>query len=475
MNAAEPPSRFPRGGVARLTATSGRIVTWQARAVVESPEAVARHAFWPFVRYAKQVRRFDHRTGTASFKLRSVQYPAHLDANIFAHYAERLAAPYEARLAALGLTAQVTAYRPLGRSNVDFAAEAFAWVRDHAPCSVYCFDVSSFFDNLDHALLKAAWCGLLGEEMLPADHFAVYKAMTRYAWVQREQLPAKLTEGERQTKRYCTVAAFRRLRENGQLRVRRNREDRGIPQGVQLSAVLSNLYMLEFDRRVAPEIEGMGGFYRRYSDDILIAVPADAEVGFGAETFLEQALAERRLPLNVAKTTRHRVETDAGAPRVTPPVTYLGLAYDGERILLRGATLARFHRRMTHAVARAPSRGGLRRPPSAAAGETAQALHPRRAPQLRRLCSAHRGRASRARVREPAGGTPPIAPLSGSTRATPQRGRAEGRRDTVAGSGPCRSRREATKSDFARGQEPVCAIRARRGADILIGLAWQAR
>jgi hypothetical protein len=102
----------------------------------------------------------------------------------------------------------------------------------------------------------------------------------------------------------------------------------------------------------------MGGFYRRYSDDILIAVPADAEVGFGAETFLEQALAERRLPLNVAKTTRHRVETDAGAPRVTPPVTYLGLAYDGERILLRGATLARFHRRMTHAVARARRRAG---------------------------------------------------------------------------------------------------------------------
>jgi hypothetical protein len=326
--------------------------------VVESPEAVARHAFWPFVRYDKRVRRFDHRTGKVAFKVRSVQYPAHLDANVFAFYAERLAAPYEARLAALGLTAQVTAYRPLGRSNVDFAAEAFAWIRDHAPCSVYCFDVSSFFDNLDHGLLKAAWCELLGEARLPADHFAVFTAFTRYAYVQREDLPKALTDGEGQRKRYCTASEFRRLRQGGALRVAHNAADRGIPQGVQLSAVLSNLYMLDFDRRLAAEVEGRGGLYRRYSDDILIALPADAEAGFGAETFLAQALTERRLPLNAAKTTRHRAETttDQGVLRVTPSVTYLGLAYDGERILLRGATLARFHRRMSHAVGRARRR-----------------------------------------------------------------------------------------------------------------------
>ena len=327
-----------------------------ARAVVESSDGVSRHAFWPFVRYDKRVRRFDHRTGKVSFKLRPVQYPAHLDANIFSYYAERLAELYEARLAALGLTAQVTAYRPLGRSNVDFAAEAFAWVRDHAPCSVYCFDVSSFFDNLDHGLLKSAWCALLGVTRLPADHFAVFNAMTRYAYIQREHIPKALTDGEGQPKRYCGTSEFRRLRRRGELRVSRNGDGRGVPQGVQLSAVLSNLYMLDFDRRVAAEIEGRGGLYRRYSDDILIALPSDAETDFGAESFLEQALAAWRLPLNAAKTTRHRAETEASTPRVTPPVTYLGLTYDGKRILLRGATLARFHRRMTHAVGRARRR-----------------------------------------------------------------------------------------------------------------------
>lgn len=329
-----------------------------ARSVVLSPPAVARHAFWPFVRYDKRVRRFDYATGEASYKVRSVQYPAHLDANIFAYYAEQLATRYESRLRALGLTDRVTAYRTLGRSNVEFAAEAFAWVRDRAPCSVFCFDVSSFFDNLGHDLLKAAWCELIGETRLPADHFAVFTAVTRYAYIQREALPQALTDGAARGKRYCTAAEFRRLRNRGELRVARNLTGRGIPQGVQLCAVLSNLYMLDFDQRVAAEIERRGGFYRRYSDDILIALPVRSVAGFCVEDFLQQALAERRLPLNANKTTRHRAVLEARerAPRVTPPVTYLGLTFDGDRVLLRGATLARFHRRITHAVQRARRR-----------------------------------------------------------------------------------------------------------------------
>lgn len=329
-----------------------------ARSVVESPQAVARHAFWPFVRYDKRVRRFDYRAGEASFKVRSIQYPAQLDANIFAYYAEKLSALYEQRLGVLGLDDQVTAYRTLGRSNVDFAAEGFAWIRDHAPCVIFCFDVSSFFDNLDHALLKAAWCELIGEDRLPADHFAVFTAVTRYGYVQREHLPKALTEGSAQAKRYCTASEFRRLRKRGALRVARNLAGRGIPQGVQLCTVLSNLYMLDFDRRLAAEVEGRGGLYRRYCDDILIALPARAEAGFCVEDFVNQALEERRLPLNTDKTTRHRavLEMRERAPRVIPPLSYLGLSYDGDRILLRGATLARFHRRMSHAVQRARRR-----------------------------------------------------------------------------------------------------------------------
>jgi len=327
------------------------------RSVVESPDAVACHSFWPFVRYEKRTRRFDYRTGKPTVKARAVQYAAHLDASIFAYYTEQLATRYEARLDVLGLNDQVTAYRSLGRSNVHFAAEAFAWIRDHASCSVHCYDVQGFFDHLDHQELKAAWCALLGVDRLPADHFAVFSALTRSACIDRERLPAVLTQADR-GKRYCTTAEFRRLRETGALHIEQNRTGIGIPQGVQLCALLSNVYMLEFDRCVAAEMETLGGFYRRYCDDILIALPTRRAASFPLDAFLQQALAERRLPLNEKKTTCHQVVPDKhdAAPRIVPPVTYLGLTYDGERVMLRGATLARFHRRMQGAVSGARRR-----------------------------------------------------------------------------------------------------------------------
>lgn len=327
------------------------------RSVVESPDAVARHSFWPFVRYEKRTRRFDYRTGEATVKARAVQYAAHLDANIFSYYTEQLATLYNARLDSLGLSDHVTAYRPLGRSNVHFAAEAFAWIRDHAPCIAHCYDVQGFFDHLDHQRIKAAWCALLGVDRLPPDHFAVFSALTRSAYIDRERLSGVLTQPER-GKRYCTAAEFRRLRETGVLHIEQNRTGRGIPQGVPLCALLSNVYMLEFDRRLAAEIETLGGFYRRYCDDILIALPTRHGTSFPLDAFLQQALAEQRLPLNEKKTTCHQVVLDkpGAVPRIVPPVTYLGLTYDGERVMLRGATLARFHRRMQGAVSGARRR-----------------------------------------------------------------------------------------------------------------------
>lgn len=339
------------------------------RAVVESPERVSQHAFWPFVRYLKRTRKFDFRSGEIATKERPIQYPAHLDANIFAYYAGQLSGLYEERLDALGLAEVVTAYRPLQRNNVHFAAEAFAWVRDHAPCRIYCFDVAAFYDQLDHARLKAAWCDLIGAPRLPADQFAVFSALTRYAYVERDALPKALQDSATRHRRYCTATEFRHLRKRGELVVHRNPDPYGIPQGVALSGVLSNLYMLPFDHCLSAAISAQGGYYRRYSDDILIAVPAARATTCEVERLVGDALAERRLRLNPAKTARHEAVSrgTGGELRIAPPVTYLGLTYDGGRVLLRGATLARLHRRMTQAVSRSRRRtmdsGGSRQMP----------------------------------------------------------------------------------------------------------------
>lgn len=52
----------------------------------------------------------------------------------------------------------------------------------------------------------------------------------------------------------------------------------GIPQGIGISTLLSNIYMLPFDREISAFVNQHGGLYRRYCDDIMIIIPHDSEL-----------------------------------------------------------------------------------------------------------------------------------------------------------------------------------------------------
>lgn len=55
--------------------------------------------------------------------------------------------------------------------------------------------------------------------------------------------------------------------------LKKNNTEFGIPQGSAISAVLSNIYMLDFDKNINNFITSKAGLYRRYSDDFIIAIP----------------------------------------------------------------------------------------------------------------------------------------------------------------------------------------------------------
>ncbi len=327
---------------------------FEADAFVTSPEHVAAHGFLPFITYDISEPRFRPSDGTVEEKKRPIAFAAHADAHIFAFYASKLRGLLEQQIVARGLSDSVLGYRrhPLKKCNIHFANDAFDLIKCLGECDAVAIDVEKFFDTLDHTHLKRTWADLLGRRDLPDDHYAVFKAVTRFATIDRDKLYREFGFGRRARENNrrpnCTPKEFRdRVRGKGLVDANRNRF--GIPQGSPISAVLSNLYMLEADTRIEALVSAAGGVYRRYSDDILlICRPNDRK---RLERSVVQVASEMKLTINGSKTVRSQFRyDDLGRLSADRPLQYLGFDFDGQRKMIRSKTIARFTRRMLQGV-----------------------------------------------------------------------------------------------------------------------------
>jgi hypothetical protein len=253
----------------------------------------------------------------------------------------------------MGLSHCVTAFRPKsGKSNIDHAGEVFEWIRNCEDGRAYAFDITSFFDRLDHSRLKAGWRTLIGEMRLPSDHFAVFKSLTSFAFVHRNAAfdALKISKhnpraGKR--RRMCSPAEFRELIRGSAL-IGKNDSGRGIPQGSPMSAVLSNIYMLDFDEALAAWVAARGGIYRRYCDDILVAVPASCSDNVA--DFVQSKIVELALEIQPEKTTEHQFQVVGGVVQLDKPLSYLGFVFDGSRVLIRTVGISRYYAKMRSGV-----------------------------------------------------------------------------------------------------------------------------
>lgn len=180
---------------------------------VTSAEKVAEHAFLPFIHRTARVKKYRKKYNTSTGKLefiiengrkvernptekkRELFYASHLDSLIFSYYAYQLNKSYENKISDFGLNEVVNAYRSIpinpnhedgsNKCNIDFTNDVFKHILeyDQDEFSVIAFDISSFFDNLDHKLLRDVWCDVLNVQKLPDDHFNVYKNITRFSYV----------------------------------------------------------------------------------------------------------------------------------------------------------------------------------------------------------------------------------------------------------------------------------------------------
>ncbi len=325
-----------------------------------NPAFVSRHAFSPLIHYTKTETRYKKcpKTGVRTIvsKERPIKYASHRDACILAYYAHQINLALDRHYTATGVSDSVIAYRALGQANYNFAAHALAFAKANAPVTVLAFDVTGFFDNLDHGLLKKRLKTLLGVPELSDDWHKVFRSITRFHYVNLEELKAHQVFAPRlKNKSRDRIASVEELKTeaisfhpNPEL-AKGNR--RGIPQGTPISAAASNLYMMEFDTKARACCDKVGGLYRRYSDDILvICKPGDAAM---VEAEIMHLIAEEKLEIAPHKTEKTLFDAVTPLQRVTKAAQYLGFTFDEGGAAIRESSLARQWRKMRNAVKRA--------------------------------------------------------------------------------------------------------------------------
>lgn len=329
----------------------------KAEKLVSNPVAVARHPFWPLIKFTVNTPKLkrDKTTGVLikKPKLREIAYAAHGDSQIFSYYCADLSSKYEAEIESRDLTAVVLAFRSLKKSNIEFARDAFDEIRARGDCCAVALDITGFFDNLDHSQLKSRWKALLDVKELPPDHFAVFRALTKYASVDRdivfETLGISVHNPRSERRRICTPEEFNTtVRGTGLVHV--NLHKSGIPQGTAISAMLSNLYMLDFDTAAQRFALENGGRYMRYCDDILFIMPPGMS-GHSA-AFADAEIKKLKLEINPMKTAVSEFRRSAGSSTQTcsAPLQYLGFLFDGHQVIIRSAAFAKFSNRMKRGV-----------------------------------------------------------------------------------------------------------------------------
>lgn len=325
--------------------------------IVKDSSKVAKHAFLPFITFNIKSYKYQYNPETNKKekidKIRNISYSSHLDGHIYSYYASMLSKCYEEKLVAKCLSDNVLAFRKLNKNNIDFAKQAFDDIKNFGECSVIALDFSKFFDTLDHKILKEQWCKVLDVKTLPKDHYKVYKSLTKFSVVDRDKVYklfkiSKNNPRNNHRKRICSIEEFRNEVRGNKLIVS-NSTNKGIPQGSSISALLSNIYMIDFDAIMRNYVNKFGGKYYRYCDDMLIIAPLDKKEE--VEAFAKKSISHLNVKINPEKTEKREFKFEEnGKLKSDVPIQYLGFIFDGQKILIRSSSIARYYQKMKKGV-----------------------------------------------------------------------------------------------------------------------------
>jgi hypothetical protein len=393
---------------------------------VTNPDKIAKHSFLPFIHKTSRVKKFRKKYNPLDGQIikkyindkkifrhpdekkRELFYASHLDSLIFSYYSMELSKKYENKITENNLNDVVNAYRSIPKNpekkdapnkcNIDFANDVFTYILDYKEdnFSVIAFDISSFFDNLDHKILRNIWAEMLETDKLSKDHFNVYKNITRFSHVDivdifdtfktkiytrkknidGEYLPIKQKKIDninylrsQNAIAFCTEKDFfkvkNKLLQPSKTRKLKNGEiiyrNLGIPQGSPISSVLANIYLFHFDKIINDFMNKNNGIYRRYSDDMVIVCPL--EIKEKISNIIYKEIKKFKLEIQPIKTQIFefkRINNKLICGQEFENIVnwnknfiYLGFEFNGENVFLKSASLSNYYRKMKRTIRRA--------------------------------------------------------------------------------------------------------------------------
>lgn len=376
---------------------------------VQNKLKVATHNFYPFIHRRKMVRKYRRKIsedGTrsvlrfATSKPRDLYYANHLDANLYSYYSKLLNEVYNRKLKEYNLDSCVTSYRRIRineqitnsghKSNSDFAAEVFNFIlkNENKNLVAITFDIKAFFDTLNHKRLKKSICNILEVSSLDDDYYNIFKNITNFSFINENQLfnefsneiIVKSNSGlikkikikkrrymkNQKATAFCNTGDFKKRILEKNLVINNNFVDstktsprlRGIPQGSPISAVLANIYMLNFDRTIQNYISQIGGLYRRYSDDmVIICLPENEDETIKlfqteiSECELEIQPSKTQI-FSFTKTNKNYTCKQKYKENIFKDKNfeYLGFEFNGTHSFIKSASLSGFYRKMKKSV-----------------------------------------------------------------------------------------------------------------------------
>jgi len=344
---------------------------------VQNRSAISRHSFFPLIHYVQLTEKFtlkEHEyTDGRPFqeKERPIKYAGHLDGYIYKYYAEELNRKYNQWAINNGIDDCAIAYRnnKPGYSNINFAAEVISFIHKIKDAYIIVGDFSNYFESLNHQLLKERMLKVSNSNYLNKDWYNIFKSVTKYGYIKKEQVENYF--GKEKDLREVGKNKFPENKDEisefkKEYEVNSNKAGKGIPQGVSISAIMANVYAMDFDKKVNQLADEHNGIYRRYSDDFILVIPKYSnKKEFTFQQMLEfknklyQYAEEDELEISEEKTHTYKRENDKicefheNSYFEKSKLDYLGFVYNGKDISIRQRSIEKFYSNMKKLVKKA--------------------------------------------------------------------------------------------------------------------------